>query len=103
MKNQISFSSKAREQAVRMVFEQQKERESQWSAVKSIASKNCTAETLRTSVRSAETDQGIRSSVDIGSRTVQASETKHMNSSMNRLAGFLISSSLWQHPNNLYY
>ncbi|MDE2389185.1 MAG: transposase, partial [Betaproteobacteria bacterium] len=47
--------------AVRLVFEQQKEYGSQWAAIKSIASKiGCTAETLRTWVRRAETDQGLR-------------------------------------------
>ena len=61
MKNQISFSPEVRERAVRLVFEQQKEYGSQWSAIKSIASKiGCTAGTLRTWVRRAETDQGIR-------------------------------------------
>ena len=61
MKNQISYSPEVRERAVRLVFEHQKEHESQWSAIKSIASKSgCTAETLRTWVRRAETDQGIR-------------------------------------------
>ena len=61
MKNQVSYSPEVRERAVRLVFEQQKEHESQWSAIKSIASKiGCTAETLRTWVRRAETDQGIR-------------------------------------------
>ena len=49
MKNQISYSPEVRERAVRLVFEQQKDHESQWSAIKSIASKiGCTAETLRT-------------------------------------------------------
>ena len=61
MKDQISYSPEVRERAVRLVFEQQKEHESQWSAIKSIASKiGCTAETLRTWIRRAETDQGIR-------------------------------------------
>ena len=61
MKNQISYSPEVRERAVRLVFEQQKEHESQWSAIKSIASKiGCTAETLRTWVRRTEIDQGLR-------------------------------------------
>src|SRR4030066_73341 len=61
MKNQISYSPEVRERAVRLVFEQQKEHVSQWSAIKSIASKiGCTAETLRTWVRRVETDQGVR-------------------------------------------
>ena len=61
MKNQISYSPEVRERAVRLAFEQQKEHGSRWPALKSIASKiGCTAETLRTWVRRAETDQGIR-------------------------------------------
>ena len=69
MKNQISYSPEVRERAVRLVFEQQKEHESQWSAIKSIASKiGCTAETLRTWVRRTETDQGIRGGMSIADR-----------------------------------
>ena len=38
-----------KERAVRMVFDQQAQHESQWSAISSIASKiDCTRETLRT-------------------------------------------------------
>ncbi len=66
MKNQISYSPEVRERAVRLVFEQQKEHESQCSAIKSIASKiGCTAETLRTWVRRVETDQGVRAGISI--------------------------------------
>lgn len=69
MKNQISYSPEVRERAVRLVFEQQKEYESQWPAIKSIASKiGCTAETLRTWVRRAETDQGIRGGISTSDR-----------------------------------
>ena len=61
MKNQISYSPEVRERAVRLVFELQIEHESQWMAIKSIASKiGCTAETLRTWVRRTEIDQGLR-------------------------------------------
>ncbi len=69
MKNQISYSQEVRERAVRLVFEQQKEHESQWAAIKSIASKiGCTSETLRTWVRRAETDQGIRGGMSTADR-----------------------------------
>ena len=69
MKNQISYSPEVRERAVRLVFEQQKEHESQWSAIKSIASKiGCTAETLRTWVRRTEIDQGIRGGMSTADR-----------------------------------
>ena len=44
-----------------MVFEHQREHESQWAAIASIASKiGCTAETLRKWVRQAERDGGQR-------------------------------------------
>ena len=69
MKNQISYSPEVRERAVRLVFEQQKEHESQWAAIKSIASKiGCTAETLRTWVRRTEIDQGIRGGLSTADR-----------------------------------
>ncbi|TXI35855.1 MAG: hypothetical protein E6Q59_10275 [Nitrosomonas sp.] len=69
MKNQINYSPEVRERAVRLVFEQQKEHESQWSAIKSIASKiGCTAETLRTWVRRAEVDHGIRGGMSTSDR-----------------------------------
>jgi transposase len=55
------YSPEVRERAVRLVFEQEKEHGSQWSAIGSIAGKiGCTPETLRKWVRRAEIDQGIR-------------------------------------------
>jgi len=55
------YSPEVRERAVRMVLEQQKEHNSQWAAIQSIASKlGCTSETLRRWVRQTEHDQGIR-------------------------------------------
>ena len=69
MKNQISYSPEVRERAVRLVFEHQKEHESQWAAIKSIASKiGCTAETLRTWVRRTEVDQGDRGGMSTADR-----------------------------------
>ena len=55
------YSPEVRERAVRLVFEQQGQHESQWAAIGSIAAKiGCTAETLRGWVRRAERDQGTR-------------------------------------------
>lgn len=56
-----SFSPEVRERAVRMVFEQVGEHDSQWAAIRSIASKiGCSAEALRNWVRQAERDAGRR-------------------------------------------
>jgi transposase len=61
MKKTTRYSPEIRERAVRMVFEQQKEHDSQWSAIGSIAGKiGCTPETLWKWVRRAEIDQGMR-------------------------------------------
>ncbi len=61
MNKKTRYSPEIRDRAVRMVFEQQKEHDSQWSAIGSIAGKiGCTPETLRNWVRRAEIDQGIR-------------------------------------------
>lgn len=61
MKKTTRYSPEIRDRAVRLVFEQQKEHGSQWSAIGSIAGKiGCTGETLRKWVRRAEIDEGIR-------------------------------------------
>ena len=53
-----------RERAVRLVFEQQGNHESQWAAMVSIAGKmGCTPETLRKWVRQTERDSGQRPGV----------------------------------------
>jgi transposase len=64
MKTLKRYSPIERERAVRLVFDQQHQHSSQWSAIESIASKiGCTAETLRRWVRQSETDQGKRSGI----------------------------------------
>jgi len=61
MVKRTRYSSEVRQRAVRLVFEHEKEYESQWAAIRSIASKiGCSAETLRKWVRQAERDQGRR-------------------------------------------
>ncbi|WP_256203837.1 transposase, partial [Nitrosomonas sp. Nm58] len=48
MKKQVRYSPEVRERAVRLLYEHQREYESQWAVLESIASKiGCTAETLR--------------------------------------------------------
>lgn len=58
------FSPEVRERAVRMVFEQRAEYESQWAAIESIASKiGCSAQTLSNWIKQHETDIGQRPGV----------------------------------------
>jgi transposase len=55
------YSPEVRERAVRMVAEHRDEYPSEWAAFTSIAAKlGMTAETLRTWVRRAQVDQGMR-------------------------------------------
>ena len=61
MNRHTRYPAEVRERAVRMVFEHERQHGSQWSAITSISAKlGMTAETLRTWVRQAETDQGLR-------------------------------------------
>jgi transposase-like protein len=53
------FSPEVQERAVKLVYEQQKESESQWAAIRSVASKiGCSPETLRHWIRRDEVDSG---------------------------------------------
>jgi|ERR1035437_3331475 len=61
MDRQTRYPKEVRERAVRLVFEHEREYNSQWAAITSIATKlGMTPETLRKWVRRAETDQGLR-------------------------------------------
>ena len=61
MRKSPKFSPEVVERAVGMVFEAEKQHDSQWAAIESIAGKiGCTSETLRRWVRQAERDRGLR-------------------------------------------
>jgi len=61
MDRQTRYPKEVRERAVRLVFEHEREYNSQWAAITSIATKlGMTPETLRKWIRRAETDEGLR-------------------------------------------
>jgi transposase-like protein len=69
MNKRTRYSPEVRERAVRLVFEQEPNHDSQWAAIGSVASKiGCTPETLRKWVRQAERDQGRRNGMTTSDR-----------------------------------
>ena len=69
MKRPGRYPDEVRERAVRMVFSQEAEYDSQWAAICSISEKlGMTAETVRRWVRQAETDEGRREGLSTDER-----------------------------------
>lgn len=61
MRKPKRYPAELRERSVRLVLERQGTHESQWATICSIAEKiGCAPETLRSWVRAAERDQGLR-------------------------------------------
>ena len=84
MNKSTRYSPEVRERAVRLVFENQGEHDSQWAAIGSIAGKiGCTAETLRKWVRQAERDQGRRAGVT-GTERERLKELERENRELKR-------------------
>jgi len=70
MARKSRYSPEVRERAVRMVLENEREYDSQWSAIVSIATKiGCSPETLRKWIRQTEVDTGRRGGLTSDERT----------------------------------
>lgn len=89
------YAPEVRERAVRLVLEHQREHESQWAAIVSVAAKiGCTPETLRTWVRRVEVDEGRRVGVTSDERQ-RMKELERENRELRRANEILKSASLF--------
>jgi len=99
------YPPEVRERAVRLVFEQQPQHESQWAAINSIAAKmGCTAETLRKWVRQAERDSGKRDGVTTNERARlkdlerEVRELKRANEILRKASAYFAAAELDRRP-----
>ncbi len=105
MTKRIRYSPEVRERAVRMVFEHGNECESQWEAIRSIATKiGCTAETLRKWVRRAEVDTGRRDGLTSDERAQikdlerEVRELRRANEILRKASAFFAQAELDRRP-----
>ena len=105
MNKRTKFSPEVRERAVRLVFDQEKEHESQWAAIGAISTKiGCTAETLRKWVRQAENDQGRRTGATSSERERlkalerENRELKRANEILRKASAFFAQAELARRP-----
>ena len=99
------YSPEVRERAVRLVFDSQKEDQSQWAAIQSIADKiGCTHETLRRWVRQQEQDQGIRAGLSNDDREAlkqlkkENRELKRANEILRKASAYFAQAELDRRP-----
>ena len=105
MGRQGKFPAEMRERAVRLVFEQQDNHESQWAAIVSVAEKlGCTAETLRKWVRQAEKDTGHRPGLTTSERERmkelerEVRELKRANEILRKASAYFAQAELDRRP-----
>lgn len=85
MRYRKPYPPEVRERAVRMVFEQQQEYDTQWAAIRSIAEKiGCSGEALRNWVRQAEADAGRRTNVITSDERARLHELEKENRELRR-------------------
>jgi len=99
------YSPEVRERAVRMVLEHEREYDSQWSAIVSIASKiGCSAETLRKWVRRSEIDTGRRGGLTSDERARikelerENRELRRVNEILRKASAFFAQAELDRRP-----
>ena len=99
------YSPEVRERAVRLVFDLQKEDQSQWAAIQSIADKiGCTHETLRRWVRQQERDQGLRAGLSSDDREElkklkkENRELKRANEILRKASAYFAQAELDRRP-----
>ncbi len=105
MNKTTRYSPEVRERAVRLVFEHEREHDSQWAAIGSIANKiGCTAETLRKWVRHAERAQGRGEGLSTSDRERlkelerENRELKRANEILRKASAFFAQAELDRRP-----
>ena len=105
MEKPKKFPPEVRKRAVRLVLEQQREHESQWAAINSIAGKiGCSGETLRKWVRQAERDTGKRDGLSSSERDRlkqlerENRELKRANEILRKASAFFAQAELDRRP-----
>jgi transposase len=105
MGRKSKYPAEVRERAVRLVYEQQGQHESQWAAIGSIAAKmGFTAETLRKWVRQSERDVGKRPGLTTGERERlkelerEVRELKRANEILRKASAYFAQAELDRRP-----
>ena len=105
MGRQSKYPPEMRERAVRLVFEQQDNHESQWATIVSVAEKlGCTAETLRKWVRQEERNTGQRPGLTTSERERmkelerEVRELKRANEILRKASAYFAQAELDRRP-----
>ena len=105
MGRKSKYPNEVRERAVRLVYDQQGQYESQWAAISAIAGKiGCTPETLRLWVRQAERDTGKRAGLTTSERDRlkdlerEVRELKRANEILRKASAYFAAAELDRRP-----
>ena len=105
MGRKSKYPNEVRERAVRLVYDQRGQHESQWAAISAIAGKiGCTPETLRLWVRQAERDTGKRAGLTTSERDRlkdlerEVRELKRANEILRKASAYFAAAELDRRP-----